>query len=85
MDRETEVIFIKLNLSEDDKTAILVAFENSKFEILSSSDSYVDGNYYINITLNKVYELELDPSQKILIFVYEDDNDSEHKYYKFIE
>ncbi|MEK4081536.1 hypothetical protein [Solibacillus sp. FSL K6-1126] len=82
LDRETEEIFVELKLSEDDKTAILEAFKNSKFEILSSSDSYVDGNYFINIALNKRYELELNPTQKNLIFVYEDDNDSDHKYYK---
>lgn len=83
LDLETEEIFVKLKLSEDDKTAILEAFKNSKFEIISSSDSYADGNYFINITLNKRYEFELDPIQKILIFEYEDDNDSDHKYYKF--
>ncbi|MFS0876050.1 hypothetical protein [Solibacillus isronensis] len=83
LDRETEEIFVKLKLIEDDKKAILEAFKNSKFEIVSSSESYVDGNYFINITLNKRYELELDSTQKVLIFSYEEDNDSDHKYYKF--
>ncbi|MGE7984179.1 hypothetical protein [Solibacillus sp. NPDC093137] len=83
LDHETEELFVKLKLSEEDKTAILEAFKNSKFEISSSSDSYADGNYFINISLNKLYELELNPTQKKLIFVYEDDNDSDHIYYKF--
>lgn len=77
-----EEILIKLKLSDDDKTAILKALENSKFEVLAES-TLVDNNYRIDIALNKRYELELDSTQKILIFVYEDDNDSDHKYYKF--
>lgn len=81
-DYEKEEILIKLKLSEDDKTAILKALENSKFEILSES-TLVDNNYRIDIALNKRYELELDSTQKVLMFVYEDDNDRDHKYYKF--
>lgn len=33
LDRETEEIFVKLKLTEDDKKAILEAFKNSKFVI----------------------------------------------------
>lgn len=58
-DYEKEEILIKLKLSEDDKTAILKALENSKFEILSES-TFVENNYRIDIALNKRYELELD-------------------------
>lgn len=72
----------KLKLSDDEKTAILKALEDSKFEILSDA-TFADCDYRVNVTLNKRYELYLDSTYKILIFVYEEDNDSNHKYYKF--
>ena len=72
----------EFRLSDDEKTAILNAFEHSKYEILSDSTN-ADYNYRVDITLNKRYELWLDSTEKILIFVFEEDNDSNHKYYKF--
>ncbi len=82
IENEKEEPLTKLKLSDVEKTAILKALENSKFEILSDS-TFVDYNYRVNITLDKRYELYLDSTKKILIFVYEDDNDSNHRYYKF--
>lgn len=80
---EEKEIYTELQLSEDEKIAIIKAIENSKFERISISDTYNEDSYYlINITLNKRYELNLDSTHKILIFSNKYDNDSDHLYYR---
>ena len=81
-ENEEEDPLTELKLSDDEKAVILKAFEDAEFKILADS-TFADYDYRINITLNKRYELYLDATEKILIFVYEEDNDSNHKYYKF--
>lgn len=72
----------ELKLSNDEKTLILTALENSMFERIPNANTY-DGDYLIDISLNKRYELYLDSTNKQLIFANEHDNDSNHLYYKF--
>ncbi|MBD8036717.1 hypothetical protein H9635_08180 [Solibacillus sp. A46] len=73
----------KLQLSDDDKSAIIQAIENSRFEKIQKPDKLLDDyDYIVYITLNKLYELYLDSTEKILVFANEYDNDSDHLYYK---
>ncbi|WP_423489581.1 hypothetical protein [Lysinibacillus agricola] len=72
----------ELKLSNDEKTLILTALENSVFERIPNANTS-DGDYLINISLNKRYEIYLDSTNKQLIFANEHDNDSNHRYYKF--
>ncbi|MEK4131164.1 hypothetical protein NYE67_16100 [Solibacillus sp. FSL W8-0474] len=73
----------KLQLSDDDKSAIIQAIENSKFEKIPKPDKLLDDyDYIVYITLNKLYELYLDSTEKLLVFANEYDNDSDHLYYK---
>ena len=78
---EGEELFTKFIPTHTEKATLLKALEASKFEILP--DPIYDLDYRVDITLNKRYELYFDKTDKILAFVYEEDNDSNHRYYKF--
>ena len=78
---EGEELFTKFIPTDTEKVNLLKALEASKFEILP--DPIYDLDYRVDITLNKRYELYFDKTDKILVFVYEEDNDSNHRYYKF--
>lgn len=81
-EKEDDEILTKIQPSDEEKIRILKALEQSKFEKLEKA-STTDADYRINITLNKRYELYLNSTNKILIFAYENDNDSNNTYYKF--
>ncbi|MBD8034881.1 hypothetical protein [Solibacillus merdavium] len=73
----------ELQLSDEEKLAVIKAIENSSFERIPRTDtSLKEYDYIVYITLNKLYELNLDSTQKILVFTNEYDNDSDHLYYK---
>lgn len=79
---EGEELFTKFIPTDTEKATLLKALEASKFEVLPDP-TFSDVDYRVDITLNKRYELYFDKTDKILEFVYEKDNDSDHKYYKF--
>lgn len=72
----------KLKLSNNEKTLILTSLENSMFERIPYANTS-DGDFLINMSLNKRYEIYLDSTNKSLIFANQKDNDSDHLYYKF--
>ena len=79
---EGEEVYTKFIPTDTEKAALLKALEASKFEILPDQ-TYNDDDYRVDITLNKRYELNFDKTDKILKFVYEEDDDSNHRYYQF--
>lgn len=79
---EGEVGYTKFIPTDTEKAALLKALEASKFEVLPDS-TFNHDDYRVDITLNKRYELYFDKTNKILKFVYEEDNDSDHRYYQF--